>query len=402
MNKLQADTILKRTPGVKIDLESMTEMRVSINGNSDYYNEHTLAILDVFTRPVSLRDALKKLQAKGAQDWIVLTATITRLFNAGILVEQSQAQFTPDTESNSFGAALIHILMLNDKERTECFIEAIKETVKENDVVVDLGTGTGILAVAAARAGASRVYAIEAGEMADVAQAVFEANGVAEKITLIRGWSTQIELPEKADVIVSETIGNDVFAERILQTMKDARNRFLKKGARFIPSKVTSYTLPVTIPSNIMIDRAITKEQIDNWRVWYGVDFSPLSEMIDYSTSPLLYINSQKAVSWEILGEPVKLADIDFQLFDETIIEQTVSVKATQNGFLNGLLMFFELKLGSKSLTTHPRFAAQSNHWLNPVWLFENARAVQTDDVFTIQYKYNVGKQNEVRLLEPE
>lgn len=403
MSKLQTETILKRMHGVKIELDSVTELQVSINGNSDYYHEHTLAILDVFARPISLKDALIKLQAKGTQDWIVLTATITKLFNAGVLVEQSQAQFTPDKESNSFGAALIHIFMLNDKTRTESFIQAINETVEENDVVVDLGTGTGVLAVAAARAGASRVYAIEAGEMADVAQAVFEANGVAEKITLIRGWSTQIELPAKADVIVSEIIGNDAFAERVLQTMKDARQRLLKPDARFIPAKVIVYGLPITIPSEVILDRAITKETLEIWRAWYNFDFSPLSEMVDYPTSPLFYVTSQRAASWEILSEPVKLAEVDFQTFDETIIKQTITTSAIQNGLLNGFLIFFELQLGSKILTTHPRLAAQSNHWLNPVWLFENAQTMQKGNEFTIQYNYNVsGKQNEVKLLEPE
>jgi type I protein arginine methyltransferase len=403
MNKLQTDTILKRMPGVKIKLDSITEVLVSIYGKSDYYEEHTLAILDVFARPTSLKDALKKLQAKGAQDWIVLTATITKLYNAGVLAEQSQTQFTPDTESNSFGAPLIHIYMLNDRERTESFIQTIKETVKENDVVVDLGTGTGVLAVAAARAAASHVYAIEAGEMADVAQAVFNANNVAEKITLIRGWSTQIELPEKADVIVSEIIGNDAFAERVLQTMKDARQRLLKPGARFIPSKVIVYGLPLTIPSKITLDRAIIKEPLETWRNWYDVDFSPLRKMIDYSYEPLMHINSHKAVAWKILSEPIKLAEIDFSSFDETIIEQQITTKATQSGLLNGLLIFFELELGSKILTTHPRHAAESNHWLNPVWLFENARVVRMGDEFTIRYNYNVGgEQNEVRLLTPE
>lgn len=403
MNKLQADTILKRMPGVNINLDSMTEMRISINGKSDFYKEHTLAILDAFARPISLNDALTKLRVKGAQEWIVLTATITKLFNAGVLAEHSQVQFTPNKESNSFGAPLIHIFMLNDKERTESFIQAIKETVTEHDVVVDLGTGTGILAVAAARAGANHVYAIEAGEMADVAQAVFDANGVAEKITLIRGWSTQIELPEKADVIISEIIGNDPFGERVLQTIKDARHRLLKQDARFIPSKVISYGLPITIPSGVTLDRAMTKETFENWQDWYDIDFSPLSEMVNYSTEPLFHVTSQRAAEWEILSEPIKLAEIDFQTFDETTIEQTITAKAKQDGFLNGLLIFFELELGSKTLTTHPRFAAKKNHWLNPVWLFANARAVHRGYEFAVQYKYNVdGNQNEVRFVEPK
>ena len=89
--------------------------------------------------------------------------------------------------------------MLHDDRRTGDYLAALAEAVRPGDVVLDIGTGSGVLAVAAARAGARRVYAVEASDIAEVAERVFAANGVTDTVTLVPGWSREIELPEPAD-----------------------------------------------------------------------------------------------------------------------------------------------------------------------------------------------------------
>ena len=111
--------------------------------------------------------------------------------------------------------------------------------------MLDIGTGSGILAVAAARAGARHVYAVEATDIAAVAERVFAANGVQDRVTLIAGWSRQIELPEPADLLMSEIIGSEPFEEEILETTLDARRRLLKPGARLIPNTFTLLARPL-------------------------------------------------------------------------------------------------------------------------------------------------------------
>jgi Ribosomal protein L11 methyltransferase (PrmA) len=143
-----------------------------------------------------------------------------------------------------------HARMLHDHRRTGDYLAALTAAVRPGDVVLDIGTGSGVLSVAAARAGARRVYAVEATDIASVAERVFEVYGVQDRVSLLSGWSRQIELPEKADLLVAEIIGNEPFEEEILETTLDARQRLLKPGARLIPHALTLLARPVQPPSS--------------------------------------------------------------------------------------------------------------------------------------------------------
>src|SRR5689334_21760480 len=124
--------------------------------------------------------------------------------------------------------------MLHDKVRVHALERADQETVTPGDIVIDLGCGTGLLSLFALWAGAKRVYAIESGDVAALGAKVFRANGVADAVQLIQARSDRVELPEKADVL----LGYVAFDEGMLQAFVDARNRFLRPGARIIPRRL--------------------------------------------------------------------------------------------------------------------------------------------------------------------
>ena len=77
------------------------------------------------------------------------------------------------------------------------------------------------------------------------------------RITLVPGWSRQIELPEQADLLVSEIIGNEPFEEEVLETTLDARRRLLKPGARLIPNALTLFARPLELPEAEARQRAL-------------------------------------------------------------------------------------------------------------------------------------------------
>lgn len=138
-----------------------------------------------------------------------------------------------------------HRSLIADTDRCESFHRAIQQTVRPGDVVLDIGTGTGLLAMFACQAGARRVYALEEGMIADMAETLFRENGVSDRVTLIRGRSSQVELPEKVDVVISETLWNFGVGEGILRTLGDAKTRFLKPNGRIVPEQMALIVAPL-------------------------------------------------------------------------------------------------------------------------------------------------------------
>lgn len=139
-------------------------------------------------------------------------------------------------------------MLLDDARRTRAFGAALREVVRPGDVVADLGAGTGILSLLALRAGAERVYAIEQSRVAALARSLARENGVADRLRVIRGRAKDVRLPERADVVVTETLGMFVFDEGILALAADARRRFLRKGGRFVPSRIRVLGAPAAAP----------------------------------------------------------------------------------------------------------------------------------------------------------
>ena len=130
----------------------------------------------------------------------------------------------------------VHRTMICDRVRTEAFRRAIDSVVRPGDIVLDVGAGSGILSVFAARAGAARVYAVERTSAAVLAQELAAANGVAEIVQVIHGEVIDVELPERVDVIVSEWLGGFGVDEGMLVPVIVARDRWLKPGGVISPA----------------------------------------------------------------------------------------------------------------------------------------------------------------------
>ena len=141
-----------------------------------------------------------------------------------------------------------HRTLIADRLRNEAFRRALAAVIKKGvTTVADLGTGTGIIALMAAKLGAREVFLYEAAEVAGVAAKVLKANR-ARNCHLIPCHSTEMQDPPQVDVVVSETLGNYAFEEHMIGTLDDARRRFLKPGGIMIPRAVAQYVAPVVSP----------------------------------------------------------------------------------------------------------------------------------------------------------
>lgn len=169
--------------------------------------------------------------------------------------------------------------MLADYARTSAYQDAfLNNSIDFTDkVVLDVGTGTGILAFFAIQSGASFVYAVDASDSIEIASRLANSNGMEDKIKFIKGKIEDITLPMKVDIIVSEPIGFLLVHERMLESYVYARDKFLKPDGLMMPSLGSIIIAPIS-------DEPIWKEQSTKAEFWknsnfYGVDLSAVVDL---------------------------------------------------------------------------------------------------------------------------
>ena len=141
----------------------------------------------------------------------------------------------------SYSSYYIHEEMLKDTIRTNAYRRAIEENPQcfKGKVVLDIGCGTGILSIFAARAGAKHVYAIDNAEIALYAREIVNRNNLSSQITVIKGKMEEITLPVKqVDIIISEWMGYFLLYESMLDSVLWARDKYLIKGGLMFPDRV--------------------------------------------------------------------------------------------------------------------------------------------------------------------
>jgi SAM-dependent methyltransferase len=145
-----------------------------------------------------------------------------------------------------FRIAVGHQKLLADGKRNRAFTEALRRVVTPRSHVLDLGAGTGLWAVTAARLGAARVVALERDPiLAPVIAELARENGVADRVEVVITRARRAPLPREFDLVVSETIGLQAFDEGIVPLMADARRRFLKPDGRLMPESLALMAAPV-------------------------------------------------------------------------------------------------------------------------------------------------------------
>jgi SAM-dependent methyltransferase len=228
-----------------------------------------------------------------------------------------------------------HREYLSDAARMAAYAAAIGEVVRAGDVVLDLGAGTGILGLLACRAGARRVYAIDAGNMIEVAREVCCVNGCDDRITFVKKLSLDAELPERVDVIVADQIGRFGFDAGILEYFADARKRFLKPGGHLIPKRVRMWAAPVEAPA--------LRERVEFWLSQpAGFDFAPVRRYAANTGYPCRYTPDQ------LLSAPQLGTTLDLAVATDASFEFAVSCRVLRAGMLHGIGGWFDADLSDR------------------------------------------------------
>ena len=218
----------------------------------------------------------------------------------------------------------------------DTYREALRRTVRPGDIVLDLGASTGLLSFFAIQAGARHVYAVEMSTIAEVAAKLIKANGLEDRISLIRENSAKVTLPEAADVLVTDAFGSMCFDdEDIVRYVVDARRRLLKPGARIIPGVCRAYLTP------------FSSDQFGPGRLpprLYGLDYQALRERRFAS----VYGVTVNSGSFACLGPHRRFAEVDFYNACSAPGATSVTFSASVDGRLDGFLGWFESELCDK------------------------------------------------------
>lgn len=224
--------------------------------------------------------------------------------------------------------------------------------------MLDVGSGTSILSIFAAQAGAKKVFAVEASKLADLSKDIIKENGFEEVIDVFNCRIEDFKLPdgvEKVDIIISEWMGFYLVHESMLDSVLLARERFLKSGGTMFPDRAVIYISPCTLPS-----------LFENWENVSGVKMTKFAEQLrkQKSSKPeILSIESRDLLCDETVMafldlNDVSPADLDLFEFNEVIVAQ-------KPGNFQGLCIWFDVLFPSDNdeiiLSTHPH--AEPTHW---------------------------------------
>jgi len=260
-------------------------------------------------------------------------------------------------------APLWHIGMMNDAPRNDAFFRAIGQVVREGDYVLEIGAGSGLLAMKAVDSGASEVVTCEMSKpVADAAAEIVRANGFAERVAVLNKKSTELQAPKdlkrKPDVIIAEILSSEFVGEGVIASLRDARARLLADGGTMLPAGGV-------IRIALLADGPGVGEQAYVAKVG-GYDLSAFNRVTANKMN--IGLTGRQV---EYLAEPADAFTFDFsdpRPFEERRARYTF--RAERDGVCLGVLQWNKVDLAEGIVYENdPR--AVASHWSTPLYLFD-------------------------------
>jgi len=281
-----------------------------------------------------------------------------------------------------------HFNMVNDEPRNAAFSTAIARVVKPEHRVLEIGTGSGLLAMLAARAEtgetrAAQVVTCEANPLlARIAKQIVAANGLADRVSVVAKPSSELQLgadlPGKADVLICEIFSVQVIAEGVLPTLEDAKARLLAPHATVIPSAA------IARGALVSSDELARRTRVGSV---HGLDLSALNEY----TPTVQYLSSEQSLA--LLSAPTDLLRFELAHSDHFLAEKrAVQLNVTASGLCQGVVQWLRLELcANVDFENQPGSAeaATSRHWQPVFYPFAEPISVSVGELVTVRVSHN-------------
>lgn len=267
----------------------------------------------------------------------------------------------------------IHEEMLKDEVRTVTYRNSMyhNKHLFKGKTVLDIGCGTGILSMFAAKAGAARVIGIECSNIVEYATKIVEANHLSDIVTIIKGKVEEVVLPdgiEKVDIIISEWMGYCLFYESMLDTVLFARDKWLREGGMLFPDKATLFICGIE-------DRQYKDEKINWWDDVYGFDMSSIRKVA--ISEPLVDVVDPK----QVVTNACLIKEVDLYTVTKADLEfsSPFSLQVRKDDYVQALVTFFTIEFTKchKRIGFSTAPEVQYTHWKQTVFYFDEFMTVK-------------------------
>lgn len=272
---------------------------------------------------------------------------------------------------------LWHVPMMNEQERNDAFERGLQSAVAPGATVFEIGTGSGLLAMMAARLGAGHVFTCEAVPLiAATATRIVRRNGWQDRVTVLAKRSHEVrvgaELPAKADLLVHEIFSSELLGEFVLHAIEDAKARLLKPGGRILPSA-----------GSIMVALVGGDELAANLHVGdsHGFDLSEFNA-IQPRKRPLY----REDLAPVLMSEPVEAFRFDFANRSTFPAEtRRIEIAATRGGRCFGLIQWIRIELAPGVVyENHPARRRAVANWQHTIYGFDEPVPLQAGSLVPV------------------
>ncbi len=291
-----------------------------------------------------------------------------------------------------------HTLMLADGLRNRLLAKAIRQSVTAETSFLDIGAGTGVWAILAAKLGAKRVVAVEVEEcLIPIIYKHAQENGVADRIEIIYGNSNDVKLKGRFDLIVSELFGGDALGEATVKSFVDIRERFLAPGGILIPQKLklmaapahfdeSSDRLPVGLPLSVGFLRSIKLNYgravliSDRDKIRILADPKPLLE-IDFRTVTDAAKLENLTASWKLRNMKKANAIV---IFNQSTFTESIEMDAFRSQSWGVTINeFVPFDIGAGELSFRTTLDSKQGNWTVSVPSDPSRRAQNFGPIFS-------------------